>query len=129
MANKRYLLMDSLLCVSIETLQGNNGVRARKLTMQRILTEKTVINILKRAPFPHTFLSKQATSLPPIQLLVSRLISVTGCRNTGIHGAAIKKPDCFYDSFPVTSMTKRRVGHLPVDFPLPSHKVSFTRIG
>jgi hypothetical protein len=28
-----------------------------------------------------------------------------------IHGVAIKKPDCFYDSFPATSMTKRRVGH------------------
>jgi len=28
-----------------------------------------------------------------------------------IHGVAIKKPDCFYYSFPATSMTKRRVGH------------------
>ena len=26
-------------------------------------------------------------------------------------GVAIKKPDCFYYSFPATSMTKRRVGH------------------
>jgi hypothetical protein len=31
-----------------------------------------------------------------------------GCE---IHGAAIKKTVCFYDSFPATSMTKRRVGH------------------
>jgi hypothetical protein len=31
--------------------------------------------------------------------------------NFYIHGAAIKKLDCFYDSFPATSMTKRRVGH------------------
>jgi hypothetical protein len=28
-----------------------------------------------------------------------------------IQDAAIKKPDYFYDSFPDTSMTKRRVGH------------------
>ena len=46
-----------------------------------------------------------------------------------LRGVAIKKLDCFYYSFPVTSMTKRRVGHWPVDFPLPSHKGSFTRIG
>ena len=46
-----------------------------------------------------------------------------------IRGVAIKKPDCFCYSFPATSMTKRRVGHWPVDFPLPSHKGSFTRIG
>ena len=46
-----------------------------------------------------------------------------------IHGVAIKKLDCFYYSFPATSMTKRRVGHWPVDFPLPSHKVSYTCIG
>jgi hypothetical protein len=30
--------------------------------------------------------------------------------NYDIHVAAIKKPDCFYDSFPATSMM-RRVGH------------------
>ena len=47
----------------------------------------------------------------------------------GLHGVAIKKPDCFYYSFPATSITKRRVGHWPVDFPLPSHKVSYTCIG
>ena len=46
-----------------------------------------------------------------------------------LQGVAIKKPDCFYYSFLATSMTKRRVGHWPVDFPLPSHKVSFTCIG
>jgi len=46
-----------------------------------------------------------------------------------VRGVTIKKPDCFYYSFPVTSMTKRRVGHWPVDFPLPSHRGSFTRIG
>ena len=28
-----------------------------------------------------------------------------------VRGVAIKKPDCFYYSFPATSMTKRRVGH------------------
>jgi len=28
-----------------------------------------------------------------------------------LQGVAIKKPDCFYYSFPATSMTKRRVGH------------------
>jgi hypothetical protein len=28
-----------------------------------------------------------------------------------IQGAAMKKPDYVYDSFPATSMTKRRVGH------------------
>jgi len=28
-----------------------------------------------------------------------------------VQGVAIKKPDCFYYSFPATSMTKRRVGH------------------
>ena len=49
--------------------------------------------------------------------------------NACIQGVAIKKPDCFYYSFPATSMTKRRVGHWPVDFPLSSHKGSFTRIG
>jgi len=30
-----------------------------------------------------------------------------------VRGVAIKKPDCFYYSFPATSMTKRRVGHYP----------------
>jgi hypothetical protein len=29
----------------------------------------------------------------------------------GVQGAAMKKPDYFYDSFPGRSMTKRRVGH------------------
>jgi hypothetical protein len=28
-----------------------------------------------------------------------------------VQGLAIKKPDYFYDSFPATSMMKRRVGH------------------
>ena len=46
-----------------------------------------------------------------------------------IWGMAIKKLDCFYYSFLATSMTKRRVGHWPVDIPLPSHKISFVRIG
>jgi hypothetical protein len=44
-------------------------------------------------------------------------------------GVAIKKPDCFYYPFPAMSMTKRRVGYWPMDFPLPSHKGSFTHIG
>jgi len=51
-----------------------------------------------------------------------------GAYTQNVRGVAIKKPDCFYYSFPATSMTKRRVGHWPVDFPLPSHKSSFTRI-
>lgn len=31
------------------------------------------------------------------------------CMN--VQGVAIKNPDYFYDSFPATSLTKRRVGH------------------
>ena len=34
-----------------------------------------------------------------------------------LHGVAIMKPGFFYYSFPATSMTKRVIGHWPVDFP------------
>ena len=34
------------------------------------------------------------------------------CAHDGnMFGVAMKKPDCFYYSFPAMSMTKRRVGH------------------
>jgi len=32
-------------------------------------------------------------------------------KHTHIQGVAIKKPDCFFYSFPATSMAKKRVGH------------------
>jgi len=71
------------------------------------------------------------TSCHLIKLFIKCALVVTenAARYFIINGVAIKKQDCFYYSFPATSMTKRTVGHWPVDFPLPSHKVSFTRIG
>ena len=44
-----------------------------------------------------------------IRIIRSYLCTVNSIAD--IHGVAIKKPDCFYYSFPATSMTKKRVGH------------------
>jgi hypothetical protein len=42
-------------------------------------------------------------------LCVCGCVYVCVCMCVCVQGVAIKKPDCFYYSFPVTSMTKRRV--------------------
>ena len=74
--------------------------------------------IRKRTEREHFFTHEVTALMPPVR----REIILAGDFNAiideydnrsqnNIQGLAIKKPDCFYYSFPVTSMTKRMVGH------------------
>jgi len=71
-------------------------------------------NCQPTVPVVHKFTGGATTSIETSPLSVFMLFFfeiIQLLMKRHIHGVAIKKPDCFYYSFPATSMTKRRVGH------------------
>ena len=80
--------------------------------------DERLSNTLLRQPFLflHSYLARlrraqKHSVLCTVLILFAGFRTNIAAQYVVIRGVAIKKPDCFYYSFPAMSMTKRRVGH------------------